>query len=74
MFAEIYRKTSRGKVFDVKCRVCDRRVKKDVNHRFHWVEERMCGLCFWGKIFNYFNGMNGYDNNRSMRIVMKVAI
>ena len=59
------------------CRVCDRRVKKDVNHRFHWVEERMCGLCFWGRLFGYFNqfnnGQNGIDHNRSMRIVIKVS-
>lgn len=26
---------------------------KHVNHRFNWVEERMCGLCFWGRLFGY---------------------
>ena len=55
LYAEIYTETSRGKVFDVKCRICGRRVVKSVNRRFHWVEEQLCGLCFWGKIFGYFN-------------------
>ena len=54
------------------CRCCGRRVKKDVNHRFHWVEERLCGLCFWGKIYGYLNSLKGIDHNRSMRVTMKV--
>lgn len=56
----------------MKCRVCGRRVKKDLNHRWNWVEEQMCGLCFYGKIYGYFNSMNGIDHNRSMRVTMKV--
>lgn len=56
----------------MKCRCCGRRVKKDVNHRFNWVEEQLCGLCFYGKIYGYLNSLNGIDHNRSMKITIKV--
>lgn len=39
---------------------------KHVNHRFHWVEEQMCGLCFWGRLFGYFNSMS-VDSGLALR-------
>lgn len=57
----------------MKCRICTRRVKKDVNHRFNWVEEQMCGLCFYGKIYSYFNSWNGRVEDPNKRI-MKVVV
>ena len=52
----------------MKCKVCGRRVKKDLNHRWNWVEEQMCGLCFYGKIYGYSNSMNGKDSGQPLRI------
>lgn len=57
----------------MKCRLCGRRVKKHVNHRFNWVEEQLCGLCFWGRLFGYFNSLNGTDQGSPNRIVRVVA-
>jgi len=55
----------------LKCRICGRRVMKHVNHRFHWVEERMCGLCFWGRIYGYFNSYSGVARDRSIPLIAR---
>ena len=55
----------------MKCRICGRRVVKSVNRRFHWVEEQLCGLCFWGKIFGYFNSWT-VDGGHALRSKIKV--
>ena len=50
----------------MKCKICGRRVLKGINRRFHWVEEQMCGLCFYGRMFNYINSLNSLDKGTPM--------